>query len=151
MIHFDTEIKLLGIYIRKVSPKLKWSGNGVKVKGTQSGLTLCNPWTIQSMEFSRPEYWSGYPFPSPGDLPNPGLNPGLPHCRWILHHLSHQGRFNSSYTDSMSGPVLGFEDSMITDRFLTSQCLNSTGDKHWSSTQISKRPTCCDQNSEESK
>ena len=24
------------------------------------------------MEFSRPEYWSGYPFPSPGDLPNPG-------------------------------------------------------------------------------
>src|SRR5574337_1118862 len=33
------------------------------------------PWTIQSMEFSRPEYWSGYPFPSPGDLPNPGIEP----------------------------------------------------------------------------
>ena len=31
------------------------------------------PWTIQSMEFSRPEYWSGQPFPSPGDLPNPGI------------------------------------------------------------------------------
>ena len=30
-------------------------------------------WTIQSMEFSRPEYWSGQPFPSPGDLPNPGI------------------------------------------------------------------------------
>ena len=30
------------------------------------------PWTILSMEFSRPEYWSGEPFPSPGDLPNPG-------------------------------------------------------------------------------
>ena len=30
------------------------------------------PKTIQSIEFSRPEYWSGYPFPSPGDLPNPG-------------------------------------------------------------------------------
>ena len=30
------------------------------------------PWTIQSIEFSRPEYWSGWPFPSPGDLPNPG-------------------------------------------------------------------------------
>ena len=27
------------------------------------------PWTIQSMEFSRPEYWDGQPFPSPGDLP----------------------------------------------------------------------------------
>ena len=33
------------------------------------------PWTIQSTEFSRPEYWSGYPFPSPGDLPNPGIEP----------------------------------------------------------------------------
>ena len=30
-------------------------------------------WIIQSMEFSRPEYWSGSPFPSPGDLPNPGI------------------------------------------------------------------------------
>jgi len=27
------------------------------------------------MEFSRPEYWSGQPFPSPGDLPNPGIEP----------------------------------------------------------------------------
>ena len=33
------------------------------------------PWTIQSMEFSRPEYWSGYPLPSPGNLPNPGIEP----------------------------------------------------------------------------
>ena len=31
----------------------------VTVRVTQSGLTLCGPWTIQSMEFSRPEYWSG--------------------------------------------------------------------------------------------
>ena len=30
------------------------------------------------MEFSRPEYWSGQPFPSPGDLPNPGIKPGSP-------------------------------------------------------------------------
>ena len=36
------------------------------------------------MEFSRQEYWSGWPFPSAGDLPNPGLS----HCRWILYHLS---------------------------------------------------------------
>ena len=35
-------------------------------------------WTIQSMEFSRPEYWSGWPFPSPGDLPNPGIKPRSP-------------------------------------------------------------------------
>ena len=36
------------------------------------------PWTIQLMEFSRPEYWSGSPFPSPGDLPNPGIEPRSP-------------------------------------------------------------------------
>ena len=33
---------------------------------------------IQSMKFSRPEYWSGQPFPSPGDLPNPGIEAGSP-------------------------------------------------------------------------
>ena len=30
------------------------------------------------MEFSRPEYWSGQPFPSPGDLPNPGIKAKSP-------------------------------------------------------------------------
>ena len=30
------------------------------------------------MGFSRPEYWSGQPFPSPGDLPNPGIEPRSP-------------------------------------------------------------------------
>ena len=31
-----------------------------------------------SMDFSRQEYWSGLPFPSPGDCPNPGIEPGCP-------------------------------------------------------------------------
>ena len=44
-----------------------------------------------SMGFSRAEHWSGLPRPPPGDLPNQELNPGLPHCRQILYHLSHQG------------------------------------------------------------
>ena len=35
----------------------------------QSCLTLCDPMDPPSMEFSRQEYWSGLPFPSPGDLP----------------------------------------------------------------------------------
>jgi len=30
------------------------------------------------MEFSRQEYWKGVPFPSPGDIPNPGINPRSP-------------------------------------------------------------------------
>ena len=41
------------------------------------------PWTVAhqsplSMGFSRQEYWSGLPFPSPGDLPNPGIKPMSP-------------------------------------------------------------------------
>ena len=36
------------------------------------------PETVLSMEFSRPEYWSGQPFPSLGDLPNPGIEPRFP-------------------------------------------------------------------------
>ena len=41
--------------------------------------TLCDPMDcIQSMEFSRPEYRSGVPFPSPGDLPNPRTKPRSP-------------------------------------------------------------------------
>ena len=39
---------------------------------------FASPWTIQSMHFSRPEYWSGWPFPSPGDLPNLGIEPRSP-------------------------------------------------------------------------
>ena len=44
-----------------------------------------------SMGFSRKKYWRGLPFPPPGDLPNPGIELGLPHCRHILYHLSQQG------------------------------------------------------------
>ena len=40
-----------------------------------------SPWTVAqqaplSMEFSRQEYWRGLPFPTPGDLPHPGIEPG---------------------------------------------------------------------------
>ena len=46
------------------------------------------PWTVAcqaslSMEFSRQEYWSGLPFPAPGDLPDLGANPSLLHCKQI--------------------------------------------------------------------
>ena len=70
-----------------------------------SGLAKClsrirlyaTPWTVArqaplSMEFSR-QYWTGLPFPPPGDLPNPGIEP-VPY-RQILYHLSHQGSRSS--------------------------------------------------------
>ena len=37
---------------------------------------------------------------SQGIFPTQGLNPGLPHCRWILYHLSHQGSPDSSLSDT---------------------------------------------------
>ena len=50
---------------------------------TQLCRLFATPWTVAyqaslSMRFSRQEYWSGLPFPSPGDLPNPGIEPGSP-------------------------------------------------------------------------
>ena len=56
----------------------------------KSCLTLVIPWTVASqtslsMGFCRQEYWSGLPFPSPGDLPDPGIESGSPACRQILY------------------------------------------------------------------
>ena len=55
----------------------------VKVKLLSRVRFFVTAWTVAyqappSMEFSRQEYWSGLSFPSPGDLPNPGIEPGSP-------------------------------------------------------------------------
>ena len=68
------------------------------------------PWTEGHevplfMRFSGQEYWSGLPFPPPGDQETQGSNPNLLcllHCRWILHPLSHQGS-NSNQKKEGSG------------------------------------------------
>ena len=66
----------------------------VKVKSLSRVQLFATPWTVTyqakwSMGFSRQEYWSWLTFPSPGDLPNQGLNPGLLHCRQTLYHLTY--------------------------------------------------------------
>ena len=49
------------------------------MKIAQLSPTLCKPMDyIQAMKFSMSEYWSGYPFPSPEVLPNPGIEPESP-------------------------------------------------------------------------
>ena len=53
------------------------------------------PWTVAhqaslSIEFSRQEYWSGLPFPSPEDLPDPGIEPWSPASQQTLYHLSYR-------------------------------------------------------------
>ena len=55
----------------------------VKVKSLSRVQLSVTPWAAASqappsMGFSRQEYWSGLPFPSPGDLPDSGIEPGSP-------------------------------------------------------------------------
>ena len=55
----------------------------VKVKSLSRLRLFVTPWTVAqqappSLGFSRPEYWSGLLFPSPGDLPDPGIEPRSP-------------------------------------------------------------------------
>ena len=55
----------------------------VKVKSLSRVQLLATPWTVAHqappfLEFSRQEYWSGLPFPPPGDLPDPGIKPRSP-------------------------------------------------------------------------
>ena len=55
---------------------------------------FATPWTVAyqalpSMGFSRQECWSGLPFPSPGDLPNPGIEPGSPALQADAGESSH--------------------------------------------------------------
>ena len=55
----------------------------MKVKPLSRVRLFATTWTVAyevppSMEFSRQEYWSGLPFPSPGNLPDPGIKPGSP-------------------------------------------------------------------------
>ena len=55
----------------------------MKVKSLSHVRLFVTPWTVAyqappSMGFSRQEYWSGLPFPSPGDLSDPGIKPGPP-------------------------------------------------------------------------
>ena len=67
----------------------------VKVFVTQSCRLFVTPWTVAhqallSMEFSGQEYWNGLPFPSPGDLPNPGIQSEAPALAGDSLLLSHQ-------------------------------------------------------------
>ena len=75
----------------------------------KSYLTLATPWNAAcqaplSMRFSRQEYGIGLPFPSPGDLPDPGIEPASPALQVDSLPLSHQG--------SPFGMYLGLKEVM---------------------------------------
>ena len=82
---------------------------GWKRKSVSHSVTDClqfaTPWTVAvqvplSMEFLRPEYWNGQPFPSPGDFPNPGICGG----KNILDEGNNKHK-GLTYEDT---PTLGF-------------------------------------------
>ena len=70
-----------GLYFVSCSKKFKEKKK--KVKSLSRVRLFATPWIVAyqaplSMGFSRQEYCSGLPFPSPGDLPHPGVKPGSP-------------------------------------------------------------------------
>ena len=67
---------------------------------------FATPWTVAcqallSMEFARQEYWSGWPFPPPEDLPDPGIEPGS------LASLTLAGRFFTTVPPGKPSPIKG--------------------------------------------
>ena len=79
-VHGISQIRILEWVAISSSSAWKWK---VKVKSLSRVRLFETPWTAAhqgplSMGFSRQEYWSGVPFPSPGDLPDPGIKPGSP-------------------------------------------------------------------------
>ena len=68
-------------------------------------------------EFSKQEYWSGSPFSSPEDLPNPGTETGSPALQWILYQLSYQGNPETAESPRANAGILvsgfGFQEEIL--------------------------------------
>ena len=87
--------------------KWKWKSlSCVRLSGT--------PWTIQSMQFSRPEYWSGKPFPSPGNLPQPR--------DWTQVSLIAGGFFTSWATREAQRLGIAAEFRLVSAHILPNMC-----------------------------
>ena len=85
--HRRMALSWLPIQLRKQSPKPhSWEGAELEEKCDVSHWVVSDyvtPWTVAqqaplTMGFSRQEWWSGLPFPSPGDLPDPGIQSKFP-------------------------------------------------------------------------
>ena len=88
-----------------------------KVKSLSRVKLFAVPWTVAcqaplSMEFSRQEYWSGLSFPFPGDLPDPGIEPGSPAFQAVLYCLSHQGNPILDQVDFKTKSVIKYKERL---------------------------------------
>ena len=79
MAEFSTTKQIMQMWVHlKISYKTWGSGGGYVAESCPTLAilwTVCNRQAPLSREFSRQEYWNGLPFPSPRDLPNPGIQP----------------------------------------------------------------------------
>ena len=94
----------------------------MKVKSLSRVQLFVTAWTVAhqaplSMGFSRQEYWSGLPFPSPGDLPNPGIEPRSPALQadagrcfnlWATREAHQQIKDAANSSDMSQSESLGF-------------------------------------------
>ena len=89
-------------------------GGGLVAK---SCPTLATPWTVArqtplSMGFSRQECWSGLPFPSPGNLPDPGIKPWSPALQADCLPTKLQGKSNAKMQTLHRNFLLCFSDNL---------------------------------------
>ena len=78
------------------------------MKGLVAQLLFVTPWTVAHqaplyMGFPRQEYWSGVPLPSPGDLPDPGLQPVSPISAYGFFTTEPPGK---PVVESISAPII---------------------------------------------
>ena len=90
------------------------------MKVTQWCPTLETPWTVArkvplSMGFSRQEYWSGLPFPCPGDLPDPGIEPMSPALQTdsLPTELGGKPRYCKQCCDEHWGTCVSFSSGFL--------------------------------------
>ena len=79
---------------------------------------FATPWTVAyqaspSREFSRQEYWSGLPFPSPGDIPDPGIKPRYPELQAVSLPPKPPGKTSIRSPFLLSGIPTGKPDNEV--------------------------------------
>ena len=131
---YVTSSKLLKLPLSSV-----WNGNinKRKCKLLSHVRLFATPWTIQSMEFSRPEYWSGKPFPSPGDLPKSGIESRSPTLHMDSLATEPQGKSKNTGVDSLSlfqqiFPTQESNHSCIPGGFFTKWAIRERLNNYWS-------------------
>ena len=96
-----TLVRLVSLKIKLKSCHTTLCGGGGFV--TKSCLTLATSWAVAHqatlfMGVSRQGYWSGLPFPSPGDLPKPGIEPGSPALKEVSLLTELPGKTTTLYS-----------------------------------------------------